>query len=94
MKSDNELIAEFMGAKPTRGDRLTYSKDFLKYHTSWDWLMPVVDKIWQVAIDDNSKTHVAGKAIKIIDEQVSIFSSIDEVYKAVVEFIKWHNTQS
>jgi hypothetical protein len=53
MKTDNELIAEFMGL-PRTGE--PDSKSFvtrkgnthlnsLEYHTSWDWLMPVVEKI-------------------------------------------------
>lgn len=55
----NKLIAEFMGAKLSGGDEtfdflgIQPSNEFfqfwhvtqLKYHTSWDWLMPVVEKI-------------------------------------------------
>lgn len=52
----NILIAEFMGGKKlVNNDGLfTYwgpdnfqheSGEYLKYHSSWDWLMPVVEKI-------------------------------------------------
>ena len=61
MKTDNELIAEFMGAEssigksldntplkvyslPNRVDRV-FSEIELEYARSWDWLMPVVEKI-------------------------------------------------
>lgn len=57
----NELISEFMDAKdsgngwvviPHRGwgyQRRHYPKT-LKYHKSWDWLMPVVEKISNTVI--------------------------------------------
>lgn len=56
IREKNKLIAEFMGWKPyTKGDRccLSYTKGKKemygdpKYHTSWNWLMPVVTKIQQ-----------------------------------------------
>ena len=52
----------------------------LKYHKSWDWLMPVVEKIEQV------HEGVPQELIKL-----SLFSTIDEVYNAIIEFIKWYN---
>ena len=57
MKDDNKLIAEFMGLSIKEG--VCYYTDaddmfpmgieveepYLPYHTSWDWLMPVIAKI-------------------------------------------------
>jgi hypothetical protein len=56
----NKLIAEFMGWESGRfenlpnklhkiddGELCGISIDQLEYHTSWDWLMPVVEKIGQ-----------------------------------------------
>lgn len=37
----NKLIAEFMGNKFTHCSSIKC----VKYHSSWDWLMPVVEKI-------------------------------------------------
>jgi hypothetical protein len=69
----------------------------LPYHTSWDWLMPVVEKIegigdYHVSIGMFSCYVSEGV---FIDEWVHIESDSDSkikaVWLAVIEFIKWHN---
>ena len=66
----NKLIAEFMG----------YGSPYRKYHTSWDWLMPVVEKImWDNDIEDNQCTNI---------EEALCDAKIDRVYDAVVDFIR------
>lgn len=51
---ENKLIAEFMGAKVKNcsgisiiefPDKSTCNLSDLKYHLSWDWLMPVIEKV-------------------------------------------------
>ena len=89
---DNKLIAEFMGVEktynPSTEKVLSYAVNDdvqclpheLQYHTSWDWLMPVVQEIEMEFLEvPESMLHV------------SLYSTIDEVYKAVVEFIKEYN---
>ena len=59
----------------------------LAYDTSWDWLMPVVEKI--ETISGKLPTHV-GNIPNDEDWESNNFLStnIEETYKAVVEFIK------
>jgi hypothetical protein len=49
--------------------------EYSKYHTSWDWLMPVVHKIDEACGQRNALGLYIGE-------------DIDVVYDAVVEFIK------
>ena len=116
----NKLIAEFMecfysetfeGLLPNHwvnknGEPLTsYLDTELKYHTSWDWLMPVVDKIEKYGIIEISYALVStcricvigGKtenAFNIINDNNGALNPIIAVYSSVVEFIKWYNTTS
>jgi len=76
---NNKLIAEFMG--------YVYEDDILvpeepQYDSSWDWLIPVVNKI---------EMECEGVPIQLID--VSFYDEIHEVYWAVVEFIKIYNDE-
>lgn len=92
--SDNELIAEFMGLPLTK-DVPAFTGGFKtvpfwdwKYDTSWDWLMPVVEKILKTTEPLNGK----GWSWEYKNlEQTRIGNSIEYVYARVVEFIKWYN---
>lgn len=49
----NRMIAEFMGIKVHELD-VPHILEDTKYHTSWDWLMPVVEKIeWGLGNGEN-----------------------------------------
>ncbi len=77
MEQNNKLIAEFMGVQYT-GIRV---KD---YDTSWDWLMPVINKCFDVAED--------GQMSDIMHHlQVA---EMDSTYDAVIEFINNYNNQN
>ena len=106
---NNKLIAEFMGITPNEAGvyhvskHKGYSLDNLLYHTSWDWLMPVLEKINNsfVEYEHNDKGIVnglvKGKDGEWVDDRINrvhnavLQFNIDITYQAVVEFIKWHN---
>ena len=98
--NDNKLIAEFMGAHEVKHERgWTYYKlpsneilNHHRYHTSWDHLMPEVEKIeclgYWVNRNDGDVTISNKSDIVLITPMSS--GGIDMMYKAVVEFIKQH----
>ena len=111
----NKLIAEFMGGRYFeiggimgttyqyrdlihKGDY--YYPNELKYHTSWDWLMPVVENIQSLAIDEVGEINVmiASHECLIGEDYYHPIINIERngsyismIYIAVVEFIKWYN---
>lgn len=54
----------------------------LKYHTSWDWLMPVVEEIDHLEYES--------ERLEKIDNAIKT-RQIGAVHEAVVEFIEWYN---
>ena len=82
----NKLIAEFMGIKLTEnGLAWDYINNPIpSYHTSWDWLIPVVQKVSSLCDEpcelDNMKHAL-------------LTGDIESVYDDVVEFIKEYNDE-
>ena len=79
MNTENKLIAEFMGNN--------YS-GVQGYSDSWDWLMPVVEKC--VTLNDAYELDGHEQVNNAIQDALWTIN-IEEVYQAVVEFIKWFN---
>lgn len=76
----------------------------IHYHDSWDWLMPVVEKI--ESLDSTSVvfetdnlviiTTIISKSPYKVKQHSSIgnqHSKIQAVYNTVVEFIKWYSNE-
>ena len=59
---------------------------YSKYDTSWDWLMPVVEKILDLSFQDDGD---AEDFYNIRD----CMPDLNHTYKAVVEFIKTYNSE-
>ncbi len=98
MATDNELIAEFMGwfqDKQVNQD-IYYSTNKLEFDTSWDWLMPVIHKILKIetsVFNYDAMAMAKLRAMQSIIAGLSISSDIKEVYKRVLDFVKWYNTR-
>jgi|TARA_R100000081_G_C4709613_1_gene112117 hypothetical protein len=95
---NNILIAEFMGLrinhygdynidKKIMGfDMIVCSPSDTKFHSSWDWLMPVVQKIGDEYLNtpfDETYSHLT--------EQYENIWTLEDTYNAVVEFVKEQN---
>jgi hypothetical protein len=114
----NRLIAKFMGYNVemidnefyfTLDDMLeSFCNDEIHYHSSWDWLMPVMQKIgtlgFCITLEFDEKPYLT--YISIMDNSTATY--IDEDYEDrdyeiesdihlawfnVVNFIKWYNKQ-
>lgn len=91
-EEQNAKIAKFMEHElkhvPSfQGDRYSINGEWhtptsLKYHTSWDWIMPVIEKIYEVDL---------GNMDDILSALMRAY--ISEVHSAVVDFIDWYNEQ-
>ena len=79
--NNNKLIAEFM-QEGSEGFNLYdyngchYKVDELMFYDSWDWLMPVVEKIER--LNELIGAHI-------------LSTDIDKTYHGVVKFIKEYN---
>lgn len=87
---NNILIAEFMqegskgfGIYEFKG--CFYNLNQLKFHTSWDWLIPVANEIIKSRDEQNAYWDLTNLKYALQT------TNIELVYKAVVEFIKNQN---
>lgn len=106
MEENNKLIAVFMGRviPEEQLEFLDENPTTHYYHSNWNWLMEVVDKIesieggiFNVNILRNGTqvTHINAVEYFIINNvaEINYSEKIDHVYDAVVKFIKWYNEQ-
>jgi hypothetical protein len=67
-----------------------YEVHELQYHTSWDWLMPVIKKCFKIA---TALDISFDKMMEKYRFDYIAYGDLDESYESVVEFIKQHNTE-
>lgn len=71
----------------------------LNYHTDWNRLMQVVQKIESLGFEfiiAESRANIAPVSDKSVDQFIIIDiigTKIEAVYNACVEFVKWYNSQ-
>jgi hypothetical protein len=107
---NNKLIAEFMSLSyRTKKDYQGWYKDSsftdricsfdgLKFHSDWNWLMEVVEKIEDLKhcqIDISLNWCRIGYKDTLFNydsrNHFKDITKIESVYNACVEFIKWYN---
>lgn len=108
-KTDNELIAEFMG-REIASVTANYNEDITvylipkkgrgrqeeaKFSTSWDWLMPVVTKIESIVVTRNEVGNLLSGWTHWFNQfNGTVDTDIKITNDMVVEFIKWYNQQT
>ena len=113
-KTDNEIIADFMGLKSFEDSRYgtlwpsplkakTPATCFgLCYHESWDWLMPVVEKIEEALLQvtiATAYTNICGELKGVKYNQDTCFehqedTKLSVTHLAVLKAIDFINSQS
>ena len=88
---NNKIIAEFMGFKYNKlkvkkwEDTNGWQYSELEYDSSWDWLMPVLNKISKIATVEDSER-------KGLEQRLNPYIyNMNDIYEGVIEFIKWYN---
>jgi uncharacterized protein YqgV (UPF0045/DUF77 family) len=75
-----------------------YSESELKFHFSWDWLMPVVEKIEELGIEITIGRMYCDIKYKDVFDKEKVFEirivsgvKINAVNGAVIKLVKWYN---
>lgn len=110
LEEGNKLIAEFMEWNDLdllldiwTGEAVQVYVPEMKYHTSWDWLMPVVEKIEKMGYDSriHGNNSDGGFICDFVDSEnnewglaITHTTKIEAVWLAVIDFINYYKTQN
>lgn len=110
IRETNVLIAEFMDINKLSSNVLKKALlSDLDYHLSWDWLMPVVEKINDLHVQGAPEIRIGKYMTEVFyspiinGEEKNLMSTfrilnevkkIDTVYFSCISFIKWYNENS
>jgi hypothetical protein len=101
-KNGEPPMYEFTGEFSQNGFSHSVHPSCLLFNSSWDWLMPVVEKIESEFCSSNIHYYSAGMmkqeyVVEFLGYNIDYDNSqydkskIKAVYKAVIKFIKWYN---
>jgi hypothetical protein len=101
MEENNKLISDFMGITNMESGQWSITEQMNNgyYHKSWNWLMPIIEKIEIDAIVVITGNNCEIYTLKNDDYDFmsnyniknNNYSKIESTYLAVIEFIKWYN---
>lgn len=103
-------FSTFQVFPPKKGSNLCHTAavcmpEDLQYHTSWDWLMPVVEKIHLIDKEYSAYVSISKHRTSIMrkdrlfnpDFKGEIYAEdggiLQNTYQAVIQFIQWYNKQ-
>lgn len=102
----NKLIADFIGYKKYDNDyfislynevdengetKLLFSKDELKFHRSWEWFLPAIQKIYACDHNSDELLRKFSTVKHYYDKYSPDNSNFYPLYNAVVAFINTYN---
>lgn len=106
----NKIFAKFMGFQPDGkfltkwnsgyNDCKVYSPEELLFHSSWDWLMPVVEKLRSLGIEFTIELRKQGWRIVFFKPDQNLLIDVwgkfgpEIVYTGALQAIQWYNEQT
>lgn len=94
----NELIHNFLGHEKFPESEYYHGmllpKDLI-YHSSWEWLMEAVKKIWKISEEIDGKyekeDEYHNQFYALTFHKLYIWTDKETIWNAVIEFIEWYN---
>jgi len=96
----NKMIAEFLELPKCKrctdcggydfDNGIIWRPDQMEYHSSFDWLMPVVEKAVNTITFSTNEGHI------LISNLIMSIQSFDkkEIFDCLIEYIQWYNLQT
>lgn len=99
LNSDNEPDTVYYDCELAIINGMPYEQNQIKYNISWDWLMPVVEKIeslgyiFMIGKTESGITCGRSSGLKRPNVGSKSDSKLLSTYNTVVEFIQWYNNE-